>query len=198
MPKTAGESIETALMGRPNWEKDDPNYASLNLPKDSTVGEDKHYTISQWKDHMCFDSYFKFTFVRNPYTRLASVYEHGIRKGIYKSTFSDLLTKESKSDIWLMPQYFFTKAGSNKQKKISFIGKYENLKKDIKHIFNTIGVNNYKLPHLNRNPIYDRHPHLKQEGYYKTFYSEDWMIDWVKERYKNDFKIFNYGMELPR
>jgi hypothetical protein len=24
------------------------------------------------------------------------------------------------------------------------------------------------------------------------------MIDWVKERYENDFKIFNYGMELPR
>ena len=178
IPKTGGTSITNVLSKIPG-----------------TKILQSHDSIRAFED---VDDFFIFTFVRNPYTRLASVYEHGIRKGIYKSTFSDLLTKESKSDIWLMPQYFFTKAGSNKQKKISFIGKYENLKEDIKHIFNTIGVNNYKLPHLNRNPIYDRHPNLKQEGYYKTFYSEDWMIDWVKERYKNDFKIFNYGMELPR
>ena len=49
IPKCAGESIETALMGRPNWEKDDPNYKFLEEPKDSLVGQDKHYTIGQWK-----------------------------------------------------------------------------------------------------------------------------------------------------
>jgi len=54
------------------------------------------------------------------------------------------------------------------------------------------------IPHLNRNPIYDIHPTLNQENYYKNFFTEEWMIDWVKERYKDDFKIFNYDMDLPR
>ena len=56
-----------------------------------------------------------------------------------------------------------------------------------------------KIPHLNRNPIYDRHPNLNQEEYYtKIYFTEDWMIDWVRERYENDFKILNYDMDLPR
>ena len=178
IPKTGGTSITSVLSKIP----------------DTNILQ-SHDSIRAFDD---VSDYFIFTFVRNPYTRLASVYEHGIRKGIYNSTFSDLLTKESKSDIWLMPQYFFTKAGSSENKNISFIGKYENFIEDLKYVFKKINLNNYKLPHLNKNPIYDRHPNLKQESYYKTFYTEDWMIDWVKERYKNDFKIFNYGMELPR
>ena len=178
IPKTGGTSITNVLSKIP----------------DTNILQ-SHDSIRAFDD---VSDYFIFTFVRNPYTRLASVYEHGIRKGIYNSTFSDLLTKESKSDIWLMPQYFFTKAGSSENKNISFIGKYENFIEDLKYVFKKINLNNYKLPHLNKNPIYDRHPSLKQESYYRTFYTEDWMIDWVRERYKNDFKIFNYGMDLPR
>ena len=34
--------------------------------------------------------------------------------------------------------------------------------------------------------------------YYNNFFTEEWMIDWVKERYQDDFKIFNYDMDLPR
>ena len=67
VPKTAGESIETVLMGHPNWEKDDPKYEGLNLPQDSCQGEDKHYKISQWINHDKFESYFKFSIVRNPW-----------------------------------------------------------------------------------------------------------------------------------
>ena len=78
VPKCAGESIETALMGRPNWESDDPNYASLGLPDDSKIGQDKHYTISQWKDHINFTNYFKFSFVRNPWDRVYSAYRNEI------------------------------------------------------------------------------------------------------------------------
>jgi short-subunit dehydrogenase len=64
-------------------------------------------------------------------------------------------------------------------------------------ILNTINHTS-DIPHLNQNPLYQKNPHLNQEMYYKHFYTENWMIDWIKERYEDDFKIFNYDMDLPR
>jgi hypothetical protein len=55
---------------------------------------------------------------------------------------------------------------------------------------------NENIPHLNRNPIYDKHPELNQDNFYKHIYQEEWMKNWVRERYSNDFKIFNYDMDI--
>lgn len=139
--------------------------------------------------------YFIFTFVRNPFTRLQSAYQHGVRKNEYTTSFSEFLKSDLSSNIWMMPQYYFVTAGSSENKKVSFIGKYENLKEDTLKIFKKLNIDK-QLPHLNNNPIYERHPGLKQEDYYKSFYTEEWMKDWVRERYENDFKIFNYDMDI--
>ena len=141
------------------------------------------------------EGYFIFTFVRNPFTRLLSAYQHALRKGEHTTTFSDFLKLDLSSNIWMMPQYYFITAGANEKRKVSFIGKYEDLNKDISYVFNKLNINS-QLPHLNSNPIYKRHPNLKQQNYYKSFYTEEWMKDWVRERYKNDFKIFNYDMDI--
>ena len=85
----------------------------------------------------------------------------------------------------------------DKTKELNFIGRYENYIDDVNSIFEKLNINE-TIPHRNRNPIYDIHPNLKQEKYYSYFYKEKWMEDWIKERYKDDFKIFNYGLELPR
>ena len=63
------------------------------------------------------------------------------------------------------------------------------------YIFDKIGVT-ASIPHLNRNPIYDKHPNIKQEDFYKFLYKENWTREWVRERYENDFKIFNYDMDI--
>jgi len=139
--------------------------------------------------------YYIFTFVRNPFTRLQSAYQHGVRKGEYTHSFEEFLKLDNSSHIWLLPQYYFISAGSSNDKKVSFIGKYENIKNDIKQVFNKLNLDK-QLPHLNNNPIYERHPNLNQENYYNSFYTEDWMVDCVRERYENDFKIFNYGMDI--
>ena len=77
------------------------------------------------------------------------------------------------------------------------MARYENYKEDIQKILNTINHTS-DIPHLNQNPLYQKNPNLNQEMYYKHFYTENWMIDWIKERYEEDFKIFNYDMDLPR
>lgn len=142
------------------------------------------------------DNYFTFTFVRNPFTRLTSAWQHGVRKQKYSTSFSQFLHTVNLNDLWILPQTYYFKAGKTDYKKIDFVGKYENFTKDAKVILDKININVGNIPHLNKNPIYDKHPLLKQENYYKNFYTEEWMKDWVRDNYKDDFKQFNYELDI--
>jgi len=143
------------------------------------------------------DNYFIFTFIRNPFTRMASVWQAGVRKNKYPNDFGKFLNSYNENDTWLLPQWYYIQEGATDKREISFIGRYENFTSDIKKIFTKLNIN-YKIPHLNKNPIYDKHPNIKQHKYYNVFYTDNWMIELVKERYQNDFKIFNYELDLPR
>lgn len=138
---------------------------------------------------------FIFTFVRNPFTRLVSTYFHELRKGEHNYNFEEYIKKSSGKGLLLRPQTSYINS-NNKEKSISYIGKYENFETDLKFVLKKLNIKNYKIPHDNRNPIYDKQPNLKQESYYKYFYTEEWMKDWVRERYKDDFKQFNYELEI--
>ena len=133
--------------------------------------------------------YFIFTIVRNPYTKIASAYFAECRKWGDK-TFKEFLLNLNENDVWYLPQKYYVTAGSLDDKKVTFIGRYENYTNDVKIILDRIGIK-IAIPHLNRNPIYDKHPNIKQHEFYKHLYEEKWMIDWVRERYEDDFKFFN-------
>ena len=140
------------------------------------------------------DDYFIFTFVRNPFTRLASAYYDRKHKGLTLS-FSEFIKNINYKDSWYFPQSYYINSGKTETKQVSFIGKYENYNNDVRVILDKIGFK-YPIPHLNRHPLYEKHPNLKQENYYKYIYTEEWMKDWVRERYENDFKIFNYELDF--
>ena len=175
IPKTGGTSITATLKKQEGTE-----YVSTS-----------HNHIGKFEN---IKDYYIFCIVRNPFTRFASAYYHQIRKDGFMSVrkFIDSIYEH---DYLFFPQSYFITNGNSEDKKVSFIGRYENYENDIKHIFQNIGLNE-SLPHLNRNPIYDKHPNLNQENFYKHMYQEEWMKDWVRERYLNDFKIFNYGMDI--
>lgn len=173
IPKTGGTSITNVLRQIDGTEV--------------LAGHDSVRLIKDYKD------YFIFTFVRNPFTRLTSAFEHERRKGNHDISFDVFLKTVNKKELWMLPQTYFIGDGSI----INYIGKYENFENDLNFILKKLDCN-LKIPHVNRNPIYNRHPNLNQEKYYKFFYDISWMKDWVRETYKDDFKIFNYALELPR
>ena len=142
------------------------------------------------------DNLFIFTFVRNPFTRLVSAFLHGIRQGIYPNDFTQFLNQANMADLWLLPQSYYVNSGETDKKRVSYIGKYENFDSDLNYILNKLNILHTEIPHKNRNPIYDKLPNLNQEKYYKEYYTEEWMKDWVRERYKDDFKQFNYELEI--
>ncbi len=139
--------------------------------------------------------FFIFTIVRNPYTRMVSAYLHRLRKNEFKYDFQTFLKTYNENHLDILPQSYYINAGKTEDKQVSYIARYENYEDEIKKLLNKLNHNS-KIPHLNKNPIYDKHPNLKQEKYYNTFYTEDWMKNIIKERYESDFKIFNYGLDI--
>ena len=178
IPKTGGTSITKILL-------EDTNTEEVSV----------HDSLRMLD---CDGSYFIFTIVRNPFTRICSAFEDEYRKGNTEHDFGSYLNNIDPTNVWTFPQSYFINAGQTKDKKISHIARFENYEEDCNEILEKLNYSK-TIPHLNRNPIYDRHPNLNIEEYYsKVYFTEDWMIDWVRERYKDDFKIFNYGMDLPR
>jgi hypothetical protein len=140
-------------------------------------------------------NYFIFTIVRNPFTRIASAYQHNVRSGT-TTNFKHFLENIKPIDSWYFPQTYFLNHNQTSNRFVNFIAKYENYEIDVRYILNKIGIHNLEIPHENRNPIYNRHPNLNQTDYYKILYKDEWCKQWVLERYKNDFKIFNYDMDI--
>tara|TARA_B100000963_G_C22489808_1_gene608725 strand:- start:156 stop:725 length:570 start_codon:yes stop_codon:yes gene_type:complete len=174
IPKTGGTTIKKLLKG-----------------VDGNVSLTNHSPITSINN----EDIFTFTFVRNPFTRFMSLYYHECRK--VKDTIQLNKFVENVTDNYFlyMPQsYYINEDKSN----LSFIGKYESFINDLNLVLNKFDIQN-KIPHLNRNPIYNKHPQLNSDKYYSQILSQEkWAVEWIRERYKDDFKIFNYGMELPR
>lgn len=175
IPKTGGTSINKVL-----------------LTQENTTFYTAHDSIRAIPD----ENLYIFTFVRNPYTKFFSAWSAGVRKGKYVNDLDEFIKTIDLNDTWFLPQTYYINEGATNNKKVDFIGRYENIKKDTNFLFKKLGIY-HTLPHLNRNPIYDKHPLLNQEQYYISMCKINRNVkDFIKEVYKNDFKQFNYDLEI--
>jgi len=153
IPKTAGVSVCRALFG---------NLAGAHRP----IFE--YQIVFRQRE---FDSYFKFTFVRNPWDRVHSAYrflqaggmndwdaawareflrpyhsfEHFVREGLGRP--------EVQRWIHFRPQSFFlTVPGQHHTDHLDFIGRFETLEADFKHVAAQLGLTGATLPHVNATP----------------------------------------------
>ena len=77
--------------------------------------------------------------------------------------------------------------------RINFIGKYENLNKDFKIVCESIDYKDSSLTLENYNTIRDVYPNMDMYDYYrKRCYTNPKVVEFVREKYKEDFKNFDY------
>ena len=189
IPKTAGTSIESLGIF------DD----FQNLSNEKVGG---HKTAIEVRNEYSaeFNDYFKFCFVRNPWSRLLSAYiylKNGGGNVKDKEIAENLLSKYSNFDefciglkndnliteiIHLKPQYEFI-YDSEGNALVDYIGKLESIDNDFTIICNKISYTSAL-----------RHERKTKHKHYSTYYTEK-SKEIVASVYKKDIELFNYNFQ---
>ncbi|MBO9483083.1 sulfotransferase family 2 domain-containing protein [Salinisphaera sp. G21_0] len=181
IPKAAGSSVGMALFGT-----DKPG----------------HYPIKdfEWENEKKFNKYYKFTFVRNPYSRLESAFfylkEGGksdrdkefSRKFISKyKSFEDFITNGLQEDsiknwIHFIPQCDFL-INHDGLIDVDFIGKLENIEIDFIEVCEKLNIK--------RSLCFENRTKQKKS----VLYTKN-MKEIVNTIYKNDFELLGYEKKI--
>ena len=187
IPKTAGSSLEHRLGGFP----DEKYYTTYDHNRGIPL---QHLTASEIKKELGktkFDEKYKFTIIRNPFSKCISEYFWWIRFHTNHISFKDWVVKEH-SDLLNIPQkrpilqkhnieqYKFIYDTDNNIL-VDFVGRFENLQEDFNIICDKIGIPQQELPHQNKS----KHKHY-------TEYYDDETRSIVAERYAKDIEYFGY------
>ena len=164
IPKTAGMSIENSFLKslglryyqgqcpalmlayNQNREMGPPSLAHLR-PQD--------YVNYSYLSQELFDSYFKFTFVRNPWARAVSIYKYF---RYYRMMKFEAFLKYRFPELWeerydfVMPQVKFVFDEKGKQL-VDFIGKFEHLEEDFNIVKQQLTHPVEELEHINKPPV---------------------------------------------
>lgn len=163
-PKVAGTSMLKVLVDR--------------------LGEPKRY-FKDWEGEFSdkvLGDYFIFSFVRNPWDKMVSLWKFmGRSQTIYRIlTDHRKITKSTR--FHARPCHVFTHLNGNQF--VDFIGRYESLQEDFNKVCDLIGIKRANLPMLNTS----KHDH------YSKYYIED-MREMVAKKYAKDIELFGYVFE---
>lgn len=194
-PKTGSTSIREAL--KPYFEVTPKTFSKLGIPEfeEHLMPRDakKYFDQQNWD----WDSYFKFTFVRNPWAVHLSRWNYRLKLfngdkeyplshgqyGWYKKEVSKYINKYKNFENWTInadhsfPWYHY----KNWTYDLDFIGKTESSQKDIDYVSKKIGLPRIKLPHRNKST----------SAHYSTYYNET-TKNIVAEAYAKDIEYFGY------
>ena len=139
-----------------------------------------------------YEDFYKFSFVRNPWARVYSMYKHVMREEhkqkrykmdkLPSTSFNSFLQAYAgKKDI--QPQTYWLK---NFQGEIplDFIGRFENLQGGFETICSNMNVETPELPHIYKGTKDDYRQYFDQE-----------MIDLVADCYAEEIALFDYHFE---
>jgi hypothetical protein len=204
IPKTAGTSINSFFHPGVKFHYANPDYERLFgwCPKRKLhmqhatsfqLLETGLVTKEQW------DSYYKFTFVRNPWDRAYSDYnwikefskisgsfkEYITKKGQFEKILTDNTTNRYLGDHLLLQTDFFDFEGFYKP---DFIGKFENFQSDIQTVINHLGINEKFNVFQNKS---------KRKSDYSAFYTTT-RKKMVEKKFQTDIKLLQYEFEDNR
>ena len=161
------------ILNNNNQKHQDPNHLPFN-------------TAMYFLDNNILKNYFTFSFVRNPFNRVVSMWkflQHPNQKkewikiagSIDSCDFKTFVRKiKNISTNITNPLSYFTTG-------VDFVGKCENLQRDFDTICDKIGIPRQELPHKNKT----KHKH------YTEYYDEE-TKQIVAEKYAKDIEYFGY------
>jgi len=191
IPKCGGTSIEDA-------------FGAWKMRKRCMVGrinqqDLQHFYLSEILSNAPnAKNYYKFTFIRNPFSRLVSEYHYMIDQSLKNSkrievygisklklSFKEFCKNLNNLDDYCYPYHDATLldyvVDANGNQMLDFIGRFENLQEDFNIVCDKIGIPHRELPHK----IKSKHKHY-------TEYYDDETRQIVAERYANDIEYFGY------
>jgi hypothetical protein len=216
IPKTAGRSVEMFFMNRLNLDREnDKDREQLLLidNDDPLKGTEKLSHLSATEYVNCgyisqvdFDQYYKFSFVRNPWSRLVSEYRY--RAYLSHKSFKDFVMNKLPGPGWddkyrhVMPQTQMV-CSDDGQLLVDFVGKFEQLQQGFEHVCAQLGIEKSTLPHVNSSDKKSRELRRKFKTFihrndesglrrYVDFYDDE-TREFVSRLYHSDIEMFNYS-----
>ncbi|GAB4523100.1 MAG: hypothetical protein Tsb0014_00320 [Pleurocapsa sp.] len=221
IPKVAGQSIEDVFLKKTNCERPElllkPNSDPSKGPPRLAHLTAEEYVKYNYIDRKLFNSYFKFSFVRNPWARLVSEYKFRHQNRYDFKTFlfknfpkpqEDCYKKFTAEYRHIIPQYNFLFDSSGKQL-VNFIGRFEHIQQDFDYICRQLQISPLTLPHKNKSStnLYEKigHKILSKLGFeagknkpkkvnYTEYYDQE-SIDHVASLYSKDIEVFKYQFD---
>ncbi len=127
-----------------------------------------------------WNSYYKFSFERNPWDRQVSLYFYKTRNKKKRPSFEEFMKNKKRVYIWNSDIYMIDGKVS-----LDFVGRYENLASDFSHVLATIGLDDsITLPQANSSA-------KPKDRSYREFYTDktrQLVADW----YAPEIAYFGY------
>ena len=186
IPKNAGESMEICLGGYGDKKK------LWGADNGVVLQHLKACELQEKIRNQVFNNYFKFTFVRNPFSKCLSEYfweKSYLNESLsfndwVKLKLGDLINQSENNIIMRqkhnLEQYKFI-YDTLDNCLVDFIGRFENLQEDFNIVCDKIGTPRKDLPHENNS----KHKHY-------TEYYDDETREIVAEKYAKDIEYFSY------
>lgn len=211
IPKTAGTSVGQALGGYGELKRGLQDHRPIRelgpLVRRGYLGQFRYYptvvhacariVVNEVKNRASvrdrlsateFDGYFKFAFVRNPWARAASWYRnvmrdrhHRVRLRVADNVaFPEFIARFASRGM-LRPQTFWTH-GLDGRLALDFVGQFERLEADLRHVMDRIGLNIGSIPETLSTP--DRNS-------YRSLY-DDATRTLVARCYADEIALYGY------
>ena len=219
IPKVAGQSIETMFLNDLGLDWNSRQQLLLRKKRHNEKGPlrlahllARDYTNLGFIDQETFDSYFKFSFVRNPFSRAYSYYRYlGYANIISFGDFVRIVLRKRlrQQHFFFLPQtdYLYDAEG---HLLVDFVGRLETIKTDIEEVIRRAKLQQKELPYVNRskneisrglskiikNPLLLSRLKTRNNLYkdYREAYDSE-TIDLVSQFYEEDLVNFEYEFE---
>lgn len=215
IPKAAGRSVEMYFINRLGLDREnqaDRQELLLVRNDDPAKGTEKLSHLSAREYVQCghisqleFDRYYKFSFVRNPWSRLVSEYRYRnyLRHKSFKDFVMNKLPPPGRDDKYrhVMPQTDML-YDTDGRLLMDFVGKFESLQSDFDRVCQHWGFEDTRLPHVNSSDKKSRELRRKTRNFlyrnkesdlrkYVDFYDDE-TREYVADLYQQDIENFDY------